>query len=95
MSLARSLRLDPSHSETHLLMGYLRVRQNRLPDALKAFNKAAELDQNDTVSLCMVGYTLQKMGKNDEALRCYAKALRIKPGDEMAHQLIVEADQRQ
>jgi tetratricopeptide (TPR) repeat protein len=84
VSLRKSLALAPDNSEAHLMMGYMRLRQNRLADALPAFRKAAALDESDTVSLCMVGYALERMGKPDQAIQYYSKALRLKPNDEMA-----------
>jgi tetratricopeptide (TPR) repeat protein len=94
MALARSIKLDSVRAETHLLLGYTHLRQNRVPEALAQFQKASAIDQRDTVSLCMVGYALQKMGKQDQALQYYAKALRVKPGDDMASQLLAEVDAR-
>src|SRR5205085_10874264 len=94
LSLGRSIKLDDQRGETHLLLGYLRVRQNRLTDALSEFQKANTIDQRDTVSMCMIGYALQKMGKSDQAMQYYAKALRVKPGDDMATQLMAEVDTR-
>jgi tetratricopeptide (TPR) repeat protein len=92
MSLARSIKLDPSCGETHLLQGYVHLRRDHLAVALAEFRKATTIDQRDTVSLCMVGYALQKMGKPQQAIQYYAKALRIKPGDDMASQLIAGVD---
>ena len=37
------------------MMGYLRLKQGKLPEALASFQKASALDRSDTVSLCMVG----------------------------------------
>ncbi len=84
VSLRKSLAIAPQNSEAHLMMGYMRLRQNRLADALPAFRKAAALDESDTVSLCMIGYALERMGKPDQAIPYYSKALRLKPNDEMA-----------
>ena len=68
------------------------MRQNRNNDALIAFRKASALDQQDTVSLCMVGYTLEEMGHSQEAIKCYAQALKMKPGDVMASKLLASID---
>lgn len=84
VSLRKSLAIAPEHSEGHLMLGYLHLRQNRLADALPAFRKAAALDQSDTVSLCMIGYALERLGKPEQAIPYYSKALRLKPNDELA-----------
>jgi Flp pilus assembly protein TadD len=94
MSLGRSAKLDASCGETYLLLGYTHLRQDKLSNSMADFQKASSLDQRDTVSMCMIGYALQKMGKSDQAMQYYAKALRIKPGDDMATQLMAEVDVR-
>ncbi|MGH7176855.1 MAG: tetratricopeptide repeat protein [Tepidisphaeraceae bacterium] len=92
LSLRKSLALDANNSEAQLLLGYLRLRQDRLPDALAAFTRASQLDRSDTVSLCMVGYVLQKTGKPEQAMRFYAVALKMRPRDEMASKLMASVD---
>ena len=84
VSLRKSLAIAPDNSEAHLMLGYMRLRENRLAEALPAFRKASALDENDTVSLCMVGYALERLGKPEQAIPYYSKALRLKPNDEMA-----------
>jgi Flp pilus assembly protein TadD len=94
IALKRALSLDPARSETRLLMGYLRLKQGKVQDALSSFQRASALDSSDTVSLCMVGYSLQQLGRHDEAIRYYAQALKIKPGDEMAARMMASLDSR-
>ena len=91
-ALRRSLGLDGKISETHLLMGYALVRQKNFDGALRSFKTASNLDNSDTTSLCMIGYTLAKMGREKEAVRYYSQALRIKPGDDMASELMAQID---
>lgn len=88
MALRRSLTLDASVAETSLLLGYVRLRQGELREALDSFQKASNLDEHDTTSVCMIGYTYEKMGQTEKAMQCYARALRIKPGDDLASQLM-------
>ena len=90
LALKRSLSLDPASSEANLLLGYVRLRQDKHEEALGSFKKASALDPADTVSLCMIGYVLEKLGRNEEALRTYAQALKLKPGDELATRLMAE-----
>jgi tetratricopeptide (TPR) repeat protein len=92
IALTKSLSVDNAAGETHLLLGYVRLREDRLADALASFKKASALDHTDTVSLCMVGYAFQKLGNPDAANQCYSKALKLNPGDEMARQLISGLD---
>jgi Tfp pilus assembly protein PilF len=44
VSLKKAIALAPESSEAHLLMGYMRLRQNDLASALPSFKKAAALD---------------------------------------------------
>jgi hypothetical protein len=36
----------------------------------------------------MTGYVLEKMGQSQQAIEFYARALKVKPGDELATQLM-------
>lgn len=92
LSLARSLKTDAVAAETHLLLGYVYLRQNRLPEALTQFQTSSAQDPRDTVSICMQGYVFEKMGRNQDATRCYGKALKIKPEDDMATRLMAAID---
>ncbi len=91
-ALKKALVVEPNSSEGHLLLGYLRFKQRRYPDALVEFQKASELDTRDTISLCMVGLSLQKQGKLQEAAENYRRALKIRPTDEMACRLMAGID---
>jgi len=79
-------------SEAHLMFGYLRLRQDKLPEAMSEFQKASTLDRADTVSLCMIGYVLEKTGKPKQAMKYYAAALKLKPDDELATRLMASVD---
>lgn len=87
-ALHRSEGIDPSISETQLLIGYVRLKQEKLPLALAAFEQASALDSQDAVSLCMVGYTYEKMGRPDRAMACYSQAMKLRPADNLARQLM-------
>jgi tetratricopeptide (TPR) repeat protein len=95
LSVRRAMELSPDDSEAILLQGYLRLKENRLADALNCFGQASAMDRQDTVSLCMIGYVMQKMSRPGEAVRYYAAALRIKPEDEMAKKLLASVDLRE
>jgi tetratricopeptide (TPR) repeat protein len=91
-ALRRCLALDDAGSQAHLLMGYVLLRENRLDDAHASFVQASRLDQNDTVSICMVGLTLDRLGRSREAAQWYQRALKLSPGDDMASQLLARLD---
>jgi len=96
LSLRKAMSIDGKSADTHLLMGYLSLKQNKLSDALASFRKASQLtaDANgnptDAVSLCMTGFVLEKMGRSDEAIRFYSQALKIKPNDDLATSLLAK-----
>jgi Flp pilus assembly protein TadD len=88
LALRKGLSVEPDAAEGHVLLGYLRLKQNNLPASLEAFRRASRLDPTDTVSLCMTGYVLEKSGRSAEAMQCYAAVLRLKPQDELAGRLM-------
>jgi superkiller protein 3 len=88
LAIRRATAIDSADPQNHLLLGYLRLRQDRLNEAMTAFRKASALDANDPVGLCMTGYVLEKMGQPQQAIEFYARALKAKPDDELAAELM-------
>jgi tetratricopeptide (TPR) repeat protein len=84
--------MGPADADAQLLLGYVRLRQDRLIEALNAFQKANAADRADTTSLCMVGYTLQKMGNPAQADKWYAAALQVHTGNPLARTLMASVD---
>jgi Flp pilus assembly protein TadD len=84
----KAIALDEKNARAELMLGYLRLRQNRLADALSAFIAANQLDPQDSLSVTMTGYIYEKRGMKKEATQCYAKALQLHPGDELAERLM-------
>jgi tetratricopeptide (TPR) repeat protein len=91
-ALRKSIALDDSNADGHLLLGYALLRQGHLPDAYQSFTRAAQLAPGDSVSLCMVGLTLKRLGRTGEAAQWYQRALQANPGDEMASTLLAKVD---
>jgi Flp pilus assembly protein TadD len=92
LSIDRVQSIDPDSADAMLMLGYLRMTQNRFPEAMAAFRTASTLDRSDPVSLCMMGYVLEKTGRSDEASPFFAKALRLKPNDELAMKLMASIE---
>jgi Flp pilus assembly protein TadD len=86
-AVRRAIASDSSDGSADLLLGYITLKQNRLPEALDAFRAAAHLDPRDSVSVCMQGYVLSKSGRGDDAKLLYARALQINPQDKLAARL--------
>lgn len=94
MSLRKAMAIQADNPEVHLMLGYLRIQQGKLAEAVSLFHRASALNVRDTVSLCMIGYTLEKMGQKGLAGTYYARALKIRPDDEMANKLMAQLDMK-
>jgi len=90
-AVRRAVSLSPELADVHLMLGYVRLKQDRADDAIRSFQTANSLDPKDSVSLCMIGHVLEKQGRYDEALSWYARALKVNPQDELALRLMVTA----
>jgi tetratricopeptide (TPR) repeat protein len=88
LSIQRVQSIDPDSADAMLMLGYLRLKQERYPESMAAFRTASTLDRSDPVALCMMGYVLEKTGRSDQASPFFAKALRIRPDDELARKLM-------
>jgi len=88
VAIRRGLAVEPGSSDGYCLLGYARLKQDKLPAALSAFEKASSIDDHNTTSLCMQGYVLQKMNRPKEAMEYYSRALRVSPSDELAGRLM-------
>jgi Tfp pilus assembly protein PilF len=90
--LRRATTFGGDEADISLLRGYIRLRENRLDEAMAAFSRASALRPDDTVGLCMMGYVDQKKGEFREAQGLYRRALTIKPTDELAGHLMAGLD---
>ena len=60
------------------------INLERYDEAIQYFDKALQIDPNDTVALNNKGDALYQLGKYDEAIQNYDKALQIDPNDTVA-----------
>lgn len=88
IAVRRALAISPADSQANLLLGYIRMEQGKLPEALAAFRRSAQSDARDPMPLSMSGLVLERLGRKEEAMREYAKALEIRPNDELARRLM-------
>lgn len=66
--------------------GSILLKTGRLEEAVKCFERAIELDPNDTTSLNNCVAALVRLGRYKEALRCVDKILQLEPNNaEMVH----------
>jgi tetratricopeptide (TPR) repeat protein len=88
LAIHKAIELNPSNAQAELLLGYVRLKQNRLSDALQAFIAANTLDPQDSLSVTMTGFVYEKKGLKKQANECYARALQLQPGDELTERLM-------
>ena len=55
---------------------------------MASFRKASALAPVDATAICMIGYVYEKLGQPDKAMQTYARAMKVKPGDDLASQLM-------
>jgi tetratricopeptide (TPR) repeat protein len=76
--LRQALRLQPS-PETHYYLGNTLMAQNRLDEAVAAFQAALRLQPQLAEAHCNLGDALQNQGRYHEAENCYRKAIGLRP----------------
>lgn len=88
-AVRKAVSLRPGSGDAHCMLGYVRLKQHQLVQALTAFQTASQCDPADSVSVCLQGYVLNRLGRREEAQVCYAKAQSINPDTALANRLIV------
>ena len=78
--ISRALRSEP-RVEYVLSLGQALQQLNRHDDALKAFDKAVQLQPDDGRARRCLGDALANVGRNEEALSGYQQALKLNPSD--------------
>jgi tetratricopeptide (TPR) repeat protein len=61
------------------------VKQGKLEDALKDFQRAVEIDPDYAAAQLNLAYTYDRLGRADEAMAAYQKAIALEPGNGYAH----------
>ena len=74
-----ALALDESNPVVHRLFGFIYLASYQLDKSVAAFERAVELNPNDSMSLYFFGSSLSKIGKPQEAIAIYNRILRIDP----------------
>jgi adenylate cyclase len=77
--IRQALDLDPNNGDAHAALGLLRKSQNRLEDALNAFQTAIALERNNTGALFQMGMVLTNLGRPDEAIPHIEKSIQLNP----------------
>lgn len=83
--LKAALRLEPGQGELWCNLGHCLSRQNRTKAALKAFQKAAELDTTDPTIFYNIGDAFLSLKAPDKAVAPLLQAVRLDPDYSLAH----------
>ncbi len=81
-------RLAPDQAEGYLLAGMVWQKRGHIENALRMFDRAAELDDTDPTPLVLRGMTLQNAGKPGAAADAYDRALQRQPNHPHARRLL-------
>ncbi|QQE13276.1 tetratricopeptide repeat protein [Planctomycetota bacterium] len=84
----RVINMQPERHDGYLLAGMVWQKRDHLENALKNFDRAAELAPNDAVPCILRGLSLQKSGRTSAAIAAYEEALRREPSDDRASKLL-------
>jgi tetratricopeptide (TPR) repeat protein len=77
----KTLELDGDHAAAYNNLAVLRERQDRLAEALLAFERAAEIDATEVVYPCNAGYVLRRLARYEDANRRYRSVIDLNPDD--------------
>ena len=84
----RVIMLAPQRYEGYLMAGMVWQKRGRVEDALKNFDRAADLAPDNPTPLILRGLALQKSDRKAAAAEAYAEALRRAPDDHRAERLL-------
>ena len=78
-TLRTAIERDPQLLEAYSMLGQIYMRQNRADEALREFQRLAELQPNEVGPRTIVGVLQHAAGKVGEARQSYEAALRVDP----------------
>lgn len=76
-SLEQAIAADPSSWYAQFLYGFQFYRQNQLPAAIQALEKARRLNPRDARTPLYLGLTRESLGQTTEALQTYREAIHL------------------
>lgn len=83
-----AVRLAGHRGATHLVAAMVWLRGSDFDRAAHAAQRAAELDQEDPIGLCVLGQAREGAGRDQQACDAYAQALMRDPECELARALL-------
>jgi tetratricopeptide (TPR) repeat protein len=76
-SLEQAIAVDPSSWYAQFLYGFQFYRQNELPAAISALEKARRLNPRDPRAALYLGLARESLGQTTEALKTYREAIQL------------------
>lgn len=83
--LQRALKLDAQYRDAWLMLGGIRLAQNRTNEGLAALHKAIEVDPQDTRGYKILGMAYMRLLRQEEAIPVWRDLLKHDPKDADAH----------
>jgi tetratricopeptide (TPR) repeat protein len=77
--LRRAIDLDPTNLGAYTLLGQIYLKQQRLEEASREFDKLAERQSSPVAALTMSGLILQALNQHEQARSRYERAVAIDP----------------
>ena len=75
-------------------VGYVYGEVRRFEEAVKWYERALQLDSNDSDALCWMGIARSRLGMDEEAIECYQKSISVNPGNHVAYSRWAECEYR-
>jgi len=88
VAASRAIRLDRDRADAYLMAGLVWQKRGRIDDALRMFDRSAQIAPTDATPLMMRGLTLQKAGRPEAAADAYRQALERQPNHQRARLLL-------
>lgn len=83
--LRKAMELEPNNAEPWSMLGHCLSRQHKTKDALKAFQRAAEIDPDNPNNLYSIADAFLGLGQPEEAVNPLLRAVQLKHDFSLAH----------
>ena len=90
LSAREALRVDATHLDASLILGYALLRQGLTIEAVEAISGAIALHPDSVTLRCLLGRAHAAAGDERSAQRCYRTAVRLDPDNELARALVAQ-----
>jgi len=85
------LRLEPSFTETYVLLGSLYLQQNREREAQEMFERVLELEPQNAEAMASLALVHGRNNRWEDAIACYKEALKNDARSSVLHKGLAQA----